>query len=81
MLGKISRDQRIISNVQINEQSFLAQVNKKQNVQSDSASTTGIYFPWPQVVAALPIWTLAFLSKTIFEELMQVLKMAINEDS
>jgi len=55
MLGKISRDQRIISNVQINEQSFLAQVNKKQNVQSDSASTTGIYFPWPQVVAALPI--------------------------
>jgi len=67
--------------MQINEQGFLAHANKKQKVQSDSASTTGMYFPWPQVVAALSIWTVAFLSKTIFEELMQVVKMAINDDS
>jgi hypothetical protein len=41
--------------MQTNNQSILAGVNKKQNVQIDSAATTGMYFPWPQVVAALSI--------------------------
>ena len=35
------RDQRFISNVEIRKKSFLALVNRKQNVKFDSAATTG----------------------------------------
>jgi len=61
----------------MNNQSFLARVNMKQKVLSDSASTNGMYFSWPQAVAALSIWMLVFLSKTVFEELKHVVEMAL----
>jgi hypothetical protein len=79
MLGKFFQGPTDYKNMQINNQSFPEYVNKKQNVQIYSAAR--MYFPWPQVVAALSILILTFLSKTIFEELTQVVEMAINDES
>jgi hypothetical protein len=55
--------------VEIRKKSFLALVNKEQNVTFDSAATTGgqeklrnlIYFPWPPVKA-----TLSFFNMSLF---------------
>jgi hypothetical protein len=82
--------QWIISNVEITNKSFLARVNKIQNVEIDSAASSGgqgkyvkhVSFPWPPLEAAFLIFNARlFVKKQFFEEeLIKTKETAINSE-
>ena len=75
-----------MSRAQIRSKSFVARLNKKQNVEIDSAASSGvegkqiIAFLWPPLEAALPIFNIKVFDNFFFleKELIKAKEISIN---